>query len=192
MSKIQNIRAVLCAGAAVVGLSMAGHALAQTTEPAAVDEITVTSKYGTNQDVRMQRVGYSDLDLTTKAGQDELTSRIGKTASDLCHKLGDSIGDQPLTAMPSCQSAAIASADDQMKMAIAMAQPHGSGAAMAMNDTSSAPMAEAAPAAPAYAAPASYTTSTVTNGPVPDTAENRAKYGSPMSHAGKRTAPAGN
>jgi len=36
------------------------------------------------------------------------------------------------------------------------------------------------------------TTTTVTNGPVPDTAENRAKYGQPMSRAGKRTAPAGN
>jgi hypothetical protein len=32
----------------------------------------------------------------------------------------------------------------------------------------------------------------VTNGPVPDTPANRAKYGKPMSHAGKRTAPAGN
>lgn len=32
----------------------------------------------------------------------------------------------------------------------------------------------------------------VSNGPVPDTAENRAKYGGPMSRAGKRTAPAGN
>jgi hypothetical protein len=32
----------------------------------------------------------------------------------------------------------------------------------------------------------------VTNGPVPDTPENRAKYGSPMSNAGKRTQPAGN
>ncbi len=32
----------------------------------------------------------------------------------------------------------------------------------------------------------------VTNGPVPDTAANRAKYGKPMSHAGKKTAPAGN
>jgi hypothetical protein len=32
----------------------------------------------------------------------------------------------------------------------------------------------------------------VTNGPVPDTASNRAKYGGPMSNAGKRTAPAGN
>jgi hypothetical protein len=33
---------------------------------------------------------------------------------------------------------------------------------------------------------------TVTNGPVPDTAANRAKYGAPMSHAGKVSKPAGN
>lgn len=32
----------------------------------------------------------------------------------------------------------------------------------------------------------------VTNGPVPDTRANRARFGSPDSHAGKRTAPAGN
>ena len=31
----------------------------------------------------------------------------------------------------------------------------------------------------------------VTNGPVPDTPDNRAKY-TPLSHAGKRSAPAGN
>jgi hypothetical protein len=47
-------------------------------------------------------------------------------------------------------------------------------------------------AAPASAQVASVTTSTVTNGPVPDTAENRAKYGQPMSRAGKRTAAKGN
>ena len=34
--------------------------------------------------------------------------------------------------------------------------------------------------------------STISNGPVPDTAENRARYGGPMSHAGQRTAPVGN
>ncbi len=33
---------------------------------------------------------------------------------------------------------------------------------------------------------------TVTNGPIPDTPENRAKYGAPLSRAGKRTAPVGN
>jgi hypothetical protein len=35
-------------------------------------------------------------------------------------------------------------------------------------------------------------TATVTNGPVPDTPANRAKYGAPMSHAGKRSPSTGN
>lgn len=34
--------------------------------------------------------------------------------------------------------------------------------------------------------------SVVTNGPVPDTRANRAKYGRPMSNAGKKSTPAGN
>jgi len=32
----------------------------------------------------------------------------------------------------------------------------------------------------------------VTNGPIPDTKANRARFGKPESNAGKRTAPAGN
>lgn len=36
------------------------------------------------------------------------------------------------------------------------------------------------------------TTAVVTNGPVPDTPENRAQYGGPNSRAGRMTAPAGN
>ena len=39
---------------------------------------------------------------------------------------------------------------------------------------------------------ASTTVSTTTNGPVADTPANRAKYGGPMSHAGKRTLAKGN
>jgi predicted outer membrane protein len=39
---------------------------------------------------------------------------------------------------------------------------------------------------------ASVTTTMTTNGPVPDTRANRAKYGQPMSRAGRRTAPRGN
>lgn len=39
--------------------------------------------------------------------------------------------------------------------------------------------------------PASVTTTLVANAPIPDTAENRAKYGQPMSNAGKRTAARG-
>jgi hypothetical protein len=49
---------------------------------------------------------------------------------------------------------------------------------------------EAAPTGAASSV--SFTTMTVTNGPVPDTAENRAKYGQPLSRAGKRTAARGN
>ncbi|MDO9223478.1 MAG: hypothetical protein Q7U20_07170 [Caulobacter sp.] len=32
----------------------------------------------------------------------------------------------------------------------------------------------------------------VSNGPVPDTAENRARYGAPISNGGRKTRPAGN
>jgi hypothetical protein len=58
-------------------------------------------------------------------------------------------------------------------------------------DTTPAP---AAPAATEAAANTSATVGTqvVASAPVPDTPENRAKYGGPMSRAGKRTAPKGN
>jgi hypothetical protein len=49
-----------------------------------------------------------------------------------------------------------------------------------------------APAATTAASNVSVTTMTVTNGPVPDTKENRAKYGQPLSRAGKMTAARGN
>ena len=59
-------------------------------------------------------------------------------------------------------------------------------------DTSASVTTTTAAADTGAAANASYTTMTVTNGPVPDTAENRAKYGQPMSRAGKRTSARGN
>ena len=49
-----------------------------------------------------------------------------------------------------------------------------------------------AASATAAGAPASVTTTLTTNGPVPDTPENRRKYGQPLSRAGKMTAPRGN
>ena len=39
---------------------------------------------------------------------------------------------------------------------------------------------------------ATVTTQLITNGPVPDTPQNRARYGQPLSHAGRMTAPKGN
>ena len=47
-----------------------------------------------------------------------------------------------------------------------------------------------------YSAPApmqpEVNTRLVTNGPVPDTPENRERFGGPNSNGGRRTAPAGN
>ncbi|HEX5380348.1 MAG TPA: hypothetical protein VFW47_17350, partial [Phenylobacterium sp.] len=66
-------------------------------------------------------------------------------------------------------------------------------------DTTGAPAVTDTTAAPSAMTPAASTdasavvsTITVTNGPVADTPENRAKYGQPLSRAGKRTAAKGN
>ena len=65
-------------------------------------------------------------------------------------------------------------------------------------DQSAAPAPAAGYNARPSANPADLTTAkagdpnVVSNGPVPDTPENRAKYGKPDSHAGKVTKPAGN
>ena len=62
--------------------------------------------------------------------------------------------------------------------------------ATAAPDASLAPAA----AAPIERAPAASLggTDVISSGPVPDTAANRAKYGQPMSNAGRMTKPAGN
>lgn len=60
------------------------------------------------------------------------------------------------------------------------------------SDASAATAATASADASVTTPPATMTTTMVTNGPVPDTAENRAKYGQPLSRAGKRTAARGN
>ena len=72
----------------------------------------------------------------------------------------------------------------------------------AASDMNAAPSTSAGPApdATAQTGTAANTSTTVdANGtqviasqPVPDTPANRAKYGGPMSHAGKHTAPGGN
>ncbi len=72
------------------------------------------------------------------------------------------------------------------------APPVDTGVAAPTTTTTTTDVTARAPAATDAAQPASVTTMTVTNGPVPDTAENRAKYGQPLSRAGKRTAARGN
>jgi hypothetical protein len=64
--------------------------------------------------------------------------------------------------------------------------------------SAASPSSDAASVAPAAGAPAerapaaSAGTDLISNGPVPDTPANRAKYGQPLSHAGRATKPAGN
>ncbi|MBX7249759.1 MAG: hypothetical protein K1X35_12040 [Caulobacteraceae bacterium] len=55
-----------------------------------------------------------------------------------------------------------------------------------MSDKSTSAMYSSAPATPEI------TTRLVTNGPVPDTPENRARFGGPDSNGGRHTTPAGN
>jgi hypothetical protein len=66
-----------------------------------------------------------------------------------------------------------------------------SGTAGSSMDTG-ATTSPSASSATTYGQGASVTVQTLTNGPVPDTRENRQRYGGPMSHAGRRTAPKGN
>jgi len=72
------------------------------------------------------------------------------------------------------------------------AEPAPPADASATSTTTTASADVTAPAATSAAANASFTTMTVTNGPVPDTKENRAKYGQPLSRAGKMTTARGN
>jgi hypothetical protein len=71
--------------------------------------------------------------------------------------------------------------------------PPASSTAPADNSTDPSAPAQATQAPPASSqSPAGPVVEHVTNGPVPDTPDNRARYGAPMSNGGQTTAPAGN
>jgi len=80
-----------------------GVSLAQYSE-----DITVTGRYGRVPDSVQslsQAVSYADLDLSTKAGKDELRHRVALTARYLCGRLGESDSASPVA--PSCRDAAL-------------------------------------------------------------------------------------
>jgi UrcA family protein len=178
--------------AAAGALLVAAPAFAQE-----VEELTVVGRAGPDGEARSlsQAVSYADLDLTLAADQDALKSRVSDAARSLCDRLGE--GAAPAFG-PSCRDAAVRDAQDQMKMAIAEA-PARKAAELARAEADARARDQQAMAAETVAAPAAavvpaatYTVTTLTNGPVPDTPDNRGKYGGPMSRAGMRTAPAGN
>ena len=81
----------------------------------------------------------------------------------------------------------------------AVAQPASGSAPATALDRSAPPATETATPATSRGVNTSVTVDAngvrhylITNGPVPDTPENRAKYGGPMSNGGRHTKPAGN
>jgi hypothetical protein len=92
---------------------------------------------------------------------------------------------------PADQGAAAAPADTSASTNQAGATvPATAGAAAAPATDASAPPAEAA--AGSGVPTAAVQVATTTNGPIPDTPENRAKYGQPLSNAGKHSKAKGN
>jgi UrcA family protein len=185
----------LCALLAAGGLAAAAPAAAQE-----VEEITVMGRLGPDgRPTTLSRfVSYRDLDLTTRFGQDALRQRIRDTARDLCAHLGEPSRASPASPAPSCREQAERDAIAQMRVAVANAVPRGPEWAPPNELAELAPpatLAELPPPPPSvgdYAEPASATTRLITNGAVPDTPENRERYGDPMSRAGEMTAAAGN
>lgn len=186
------MRKLLIAAAAAGALGAVAPALAQPT----VGQVTVTGAlYENGRPVSLSRVvSYADLDLRSQRDQDVLRDRVNATARDICDQLGE---DRPnhTNLGRSCQTRAVDDAMIQVRSAVVYAM-NNPPAYAAVAPPSAAYAPPAAPAAGSYAANTSatptYTAQTVTNGPVPDTPANRARYGQPMSNAGKRTAPAGN
>lgn len=192
-----------------LALSAVAALLAGAAVPAfaqSVEELTVTGQWngrGEPPATLSRVVDYSDLDLRLVADQQVLRHRVEDTARGICDELGQERPNHTNLGK-SCRDNAVRGAMDQIRVAVAdaYAQPvyaaTGAGADTAYvapagptvgsEDT----VTSRATSADTAAAPASYTTSTVTNGPVPDTPENRARYGQPMSRAGKMTTARGN
>jgi len=158
---------LLLAAAAAAALASLVPAVAQAAAP----EVTVTGRYGVGPETRSlsQTVSYADLDLSTPPGRAALRQRVRQTARAVCSQLSDR-APPGAPMVRTCVHDAVAS--------VAAMEPQ---------------LAAAAPAATAYGreAAARVTVETVTNGPVPDTPENRLLYGPPMSMGGRRTVPAG-
>jgi UrcA family protein len=187
--KTQLLAAVVAAGFATAAVP----AFAQD-----VEEITVVGSIGPDgtPTTLSRAVTISDLDLKSDAGVKEMRTRIRATARDLCRELGESPSASPLSpSLPTCETAAVRTAMGQARMVVAQVRATPDYAFVEP---------DYAPAAESYAPPASaevsnlgvpaasYTSTTVTNGPVADTPENRARFGGPMSNGGRKTAPVGN
>jgi UrcA family protein len=171
-----HLRSTLLAAAVLATAGLAVPAAAQT-----VEELTVTGHALRNNPQSLsETVSYADLDLTQASQRAILNARVTAAAGRVCDRLNEA---RPHAGNlgHSCQEVAVRNASDQVRLAFADAR-------------NMARLASAAPAAGSYSSEASAVVPTGLSAspPVPDTRANRARYGGPMSHAGRRTAPAGN
>ncbi|MBV1688463.1 UrcA family protein [Novosphingobium sp. G106] len=115
---------MLLAGIALAVSGVAFPAIASAQ--AAPEEIVVTGNYGRVSDsirTLSQSVSYADLDLSTKAGRDEMQHRLKLTARFLCDKLGENSAGDSLA--PSCRDAAVQDANKRLGTIEASFAPRG-------------------------------------------------------------------
>jgi UrcA family protein len=159
-------------------LAVSGPTLAQT-----VEELVITGHgHGDRPVSASQRVSYADLNLTQAGDRTVLKRRIVSAAKSVCREVGE---EAPLRGNlgRSCQDTSIREAMIQVRVAFADAEAY---QAFAANDL--APFDAGAMGSNVSATVAD----PVTNGPIPDTVANRARYGGPASTAGQRSRPKGN
>lgn len=159
----------LAATAGFAALVLAVPALAQT-----LDELTVTGHAARERPQSLsETVSYADLDLTLASHRHILDRRINDAAGRVCDRLNEP-GPAAGNLGHSCQEVAVRGAMTQVRLAVADARSRPAYAA--------AYGAQASAVAPAQVAAA---------GPIPDTPQNRARYGGPASRSGKHSAANG-
>jgi UrcA family protein len=149
----------------------------------AVDELTVTGRGALMHDRPLtlsRTVSYSDLDLRLAGDRQRLEHRINDTARQLCTELNEASPSNHNIGK-SCQDLAVGDAMSEVRRAYVVAD---TSTAPGYVDRYGADVSATVPDQTAYGA-------TYDNGPIPDTAENRALYGGPMSRAGQRTSANG-
>jgi UrcA family protein len=144
----------------------------------ALDELTVTG-HGPRAQTLTDTVSYGDLDLTLRSDRMTLERRVSDTATRLCGELRQDAPTHHNMGV-SCKDVAFRDAMGQVRQAFADARSPD------YVNTYGAPTSATVPEAP-YAS-----LSTIDNGPIPDTPQNRARYGGPLSRAGQNTGARGN
>ena len=160
-------------------LAASGPTLAQS-----VEELVITGHgHGDRPVSASQRVSYADLNLTQAGDRTVLKRRIISAAKSVCREVGE---EAPLrgTLGRSCQDTSVREAMIQVRVAFADAEAYQAFAANDIGPYDASSMG-------ANVSAKVFDTA-VTNGPIPDTVANRARYGGPASAAGQRSRPKGN